>query len=74
MVIFCKKWKKYNEIQLTTNKMDLNIRKILCKISAINESSIKTRSLITNMGSYMQLDSELRFIYMVQTWGYRNLK
>ena len=28
MVIFCKKWKKYNEIQLTKNKMDLNIRKM----------------------------------------------
>ena len=24
MVIFYKKWKKYNEIQLTKNKMDLN--------------------------------------------------
>ena len=28
MVIFHKKWKKYNEIQLPKNKMDLNIRKI----------------------------------------------
>ena len=28
MVIFYKKWKKYNEIQLTKNKMDLNIQKI----------------------------------------------
>ena len=28
MVIFNKKWKKYNEIQLTKNKMDLNIRKM----------------------------------------------
>ena len=28
MVIFYKKWKKYNEFQLTKNKMDLNIRKI----------------------------------------------
>ena len=28
MVIFYKKWKKYNEIQLTKNKMDLNIRKM----------------------------------------------
>ena len=26
MVIFYKKWKKYNEIHLTKNKMDLNIR------------------------------------------------
>ena len=28
MVIFYKKWKKYNEIQLTKSKMDLNIRKM----------------------------------------------
>ena len=28
MVIFYKKWKNYNEFQLTKNKMDLNIRKM----------------------------------------------
>ena len=28
MVIFYKNWKKYNEIQLTKNKMNLNIRKM----------------------------------------------
>ena len=28
MVIFYKKWKKYYEIQLTKNKMDLNIQKM----------------------------------------------
>ena len=28
MVIFYKKWKKFNEIQLAKNKMDLNNRKI----------------------------------------------
>ena len=28
MVIFYKKWKKYNEIQLTKNKIDLNNRKM----------------------------------------------
>ena len=28
MAIFYKKWKKYNEIQLTKNKMNLNIRKM----------------------------------------------
>ena len=28
MVIFYKKWKKSNEIQLTKSKMDLNIRKM----------------------------------------------
>ena len=28
MLIFYKKWKKYNELQLTESKMDLNIRKM----------------------------------------------
>ena len=28
MVLFYKIWKRYNEIQLTKNNMDLNIRKI----------------------------------------------
>ena len=28
IVIFYKKWKKYNEIKLTKNKIDLNIRKM----------------------------------------------
>ena len=28
MVIFYMKWKKYNEIQLTKNKIDLNNRKL----------------------------------------------
>ena len=28
MVTFYKKWKKYNEIQLTKNKMDLSNRKM----------------------------------------------
>ena len=28
MVIFYNKWKKHNEIQLTKNKMDLNVRKM----------------------------------------------
>ena len=28
MVIFYKKWKKYNEIQLTKHKINLNIRKM----------------------------------------------
>ena len=29
VVVFYKKWKKYNEIQLTKNKMDMNNRKIM---------------------------------------------
>ena len=28
MVIFYKRWKKYNDIQLTKNKMDLNNQKM----------------------------------------------
>ena len=28
MVVYYKRWKKYNEIQLTKNKMDLNNQKI----------------------------------------------
>ena len=28
MLILCKRWKKYNEFQLTKNKMDLNNRKL----------------------------------------------
>ena len=34
MVIVYKKWKKYNEIQLTKNKMDLNIPQC-CKYGSI---------------------------------------
>ena len=29
MVIFCKKWEKYNEIQITKNKMDFNNLKLI---------------------------------------------
>ena len=35
MVIYYKKWKNYNEIQLTKNKMDLNIRKIANRLYVI---------------------------------------
>ena len=28
MVVFYKKWKNYNEIQLTKNKMNFNIKKM----------------------------------------------
>ena len=41
MVIFYKKWKKYNEIQLTKNKIYLNIRKMNNQIIRLNESMIK---------------------------------
>ena len=36
MVIFYKKWKKYNEIQLTKNQMDLNIRKVTNRPPSMN--------------------------------------
>ena len=56
MVIFYKKWKKYNEIQLTKNKMDLNNRKIsnhppspACKYKA--EITIQSS---TNVNTYMK--------------------
>ena len=39
MVIFYKKWKMYNEIQLTKNKMDLNILKMTKSLHAAMESS-----------------------------------
>ena len=41
MVIFYKKWKKYNEIQLTKSKMDLNMRKLT------NHPPSPVRNLIT---------------------------
>ena len=45
MVIFYKKWKKYNEIQLTKNKMDLNIRKTpRIKEDKETEEVVKKRS------------------------------
>ena len=44
MVIFYKKWKKYNEIQLTKNKMDLNIRKMINHPPSPGEERVKTQS------------------------------
>ena len=44
MVIFCKKLKKYNEIQLTKNKMDLNIR--------IMKNHLPSTDLILQQNSY----------------------
>ena len=50
MVIFYKKWKKYNEIQLTKSKMDLNIRKITNHSpSSVQELLIYTVSIVNNM-------------------------
>ena len=46
MVILYKKWKKYNEIQLTKNKMDLNIRKILNEIINIPNKYKKIKQII----------------------------
>ena len=41
MVIFYKKWKKYNEIQLTKNKIDLNIRKMTNHPPSPDDCTIK---------------------------------
>ena len=49
MVIVYKKWKKYNEIQLTKNKMDLNIRKM------INHPHSPVLNIITNKQKYLTL-------------------
>ena len=43
MVIFYKKWKKYNEIQLTKNKMDLNIRKMTNHPPSTKDAEIKSK-------------------------------
>ena len=47
MVIFYKKFKKYNKIQLTKNKMDLTIEK--SKILTILTRSIKMTKLMISV-------------------------
>ena len=55
MVIFYKKWKKYNEIQLTKNKMDLNIQKMTnhppspVKFSFINFGQFRDMGLLITL-------------------------
>ena len=41
ILIFYKKWKKYNEIQLTKIKMDINIRKITNRQPSPSKLSLK---------------------------------
>ena len=52
MVIFNKKWKKYNEIQLTKNIMDLNIRKMTnhppSPVPLLNPSQISAKGGINS--------------------------
>ena len=58
MVIFHKKWKKYDEIQLTKNKMDLNIRKMPNHPPSgwtYNFTIIKIYTFIKNHLSYIQI-------------------
>ena len=40
--IFYKKWKKYNEIQWTKNKMNLNIRKMTNRPPSPGTTSLKS--------------------------------
>ena len=55
-MIFYKKWKKYYKIQLTKNKMDLNIRKITThppspepdKLTRNNNQSTRSDSTIND--------------------------
>ena len=43
MVIFYTKWKKYNEIQMIKNKMDLNNRKMTNHSIIINTKQLKSQ-------------------------------
>ena len=60
MVILYKKWKKYNEFQLTKNKMDLNIRKMtnhppspeVLNIKQINSTKLNHRRCAMPLSSY----------------------
>ena len=49
MVIFYKKWKKYNETQLTKNKMDLNIRKMTNHPRGVNKHKTQMVKIITSI-------------------------
>ena len=57
MIILYKKWKKYNEIQLTKNKMDLNIRKMTNhppspgNMRVIQQTCLQYESNTTNMST-----------------------
>ena len=53
MVIFYKKWKKYNEIQLTNNKMDLNNQKIKNHPSSPEQTSVKTHMIYIFVNYYI---------------------
>ena len=53
MVIFYKKWKKYNEIQLTKNKMNLNNRKMR------NHSSSPLRPMNSSVFTINNINTEL---------------
>ena len=64
MVIFYKKWKKYNEIQLTKNKLDLNNRIML----------YYTMKLTKHMLINLFVDCEDKFVLKLVTVPYNRLK
>ena len=54
MLVLYKKWKKYNQIQLTKNKMDLNIRKMTNHPPSPGSKSCCTRSGYVNQQNITQ--------------------
>ena len=62
MVIFYKKWKKYNEFQLTKNKMDLNIRKMTNHPPSPELSGNRLPNIKTFDNGWSNLSENLRVV------------
>ena len=62
MLVLYKKRKKYNEIQLTENKMDLNNRKIK------NHKQSHTTVLKKNYSKKQQSKSYMKYISIIQIY------
>ena len=62
MVIFYKKWKKYNETQLTRNKMDLNIQKMTNHPPSLGPSPVKLALKKVVPKEYFDLFGNVTFI------------
>ena len=73
MVIFYKKWKKYNEIQLTKNKMDLNNRKIT-KSSTLPRICELQFKPVCDLGRWFILYNNTTKPLSLAGWEYRNLE
>ena len=71
MVIFYKKWKKYNEIQLAKNKMDLNNRKMTnhppSPINETEEESKKRRMNVERSTAEAKKRSPVQSLCRVQS-------